>query len=119
MTQIRETVYNGRDNVISLVILENDEPVADLSGLNRVVVTVAGSAIDSDDVGSGVIWWTDSEDYEGTTVDVLRLRLGGQGIPEGIYTDVCLILFEPATPNGVLYANNIRLTVVAGCSVGG
>lgn len=118
MAKVRETIYDGRDNVVSLVITEDGVPVSDLSGLTRVVLTVGGVAVDSDDAGSDVIWWTDSAVYDGQTVDVLKLRLGHQNIPLGTYTNGCLILFDAVATSGIIYADDMKLTVVEGCSGG-
>lgn len=118
MARVRETIYDGRDNVISLVILEDGAPVADLSGLTRVVFTVGGVTVDSDDVGTDVIWWTDTDTYETQTVDVLKLRLGHQAIPVGSYSDGCLVLFDSVSTNGIIYANDMKIAVEEGCSGG-
>lgn len=118
MAKVRETIYDGRDNVISLVILEDAAPVADLSGLTRVVLTVGGVTVDSDVAGDTVLWWTDSAVYDGQTVDVLKMRLGHQDIPLGTYTDGCLILFDAVATSGIIYADDMRITVAEGCSGG-
>lgn len=117
MSRVTETVYLDRDNIISLVILEDGEPVADLSGITRVVLTVAGAVLDSDVVGATVIWWTDQVTYEEQTVDALSLRLGHEDLTPGTYEDGCLVLFNVYNPAGVVYAKNLRFKIVEGCSL--
>ena len=64
---IAEAVYNGRDNIITLVLSNNGVVLTDLSGLTRATVKIdATTTIDSAVAGSGVIWWTDTVTYRGT-----------------------------------------------------
>lgn len=110
---IAAPVYSGRDNVISL-ILEADGVVLDsLAAVTRVTVDMDGgvTVLDSDIVGSSVIWWTDSTTYRGDTVDLLRLQLGDQGITAGTYDDVAIVVYDSTYTNGLQVENDIRITV--------
>ena len=110
---IAAPVYSGRDNIISLLIKADGDILADLSGVTRVTVDMDGgvTVLDSDIVGSSVIWWTDSTTYRGETVDLLRLQLGDQGITAGTYDDVAIIVYDSTYTNGLQVENDIRITV--------
>jgi len=99
---IAAPVYIGRDNIIRLVLFRDGTVLDDLSGVTRVTVDIDGgtTVIDSDVVGGSVIWWTDTTQYHGQTVDVLSLQLGGQGIAAGTYTDVKLVVYDAIYTNG-------------------
>lgn len=102
---VAAVIYNGTDNTISLVLIADGAVLADLSAVTRAVVDIDGTTIiDSDVVGSTVIWWTDSQLYRGQSVNVLRLRLGGQGIAAGAYPDVKITIYD-----GVNYLNGLRV----------
>ena len=104
-------VYNGRDNIISLVLLDDGSVISDLSPVTRATVEVAGVLIDSLVSGPTVIWWTDQAEYEGQTVDVLRLRLGEQSIPAGVYNDVDIIIYDAIYINGLKVQTPVEFTV--------
>jgi len=116
VTRVVETVYDGRDNINQLVIFEGDELVSDLSHVTRIVFTVGGVTVDSDVVDSDTIWWDDQDTYNGTTTDVVKLRLGHQSIPLGTYTDGCLVLFDVVNDDGLVFIDNMKVKVKAGCS---
>lgn len=113
-TPISETVYNGKDNVLTLVLDADGAVLVDLSGLTRATVDIDGgtTVIDSDLVASSVIWWTDTVQHLGVTTDVLRLKLGGQSITAGTYTGVDITVYDTTYPNGLQVENNVTLTVV-------
>lgn len=105
-------VYNGRDNTISLVLLADGVVLADLSAVTRVTVAIGGVDIDSAIAGSGVIWWTDQAEYDGQMVDVLRLKLGQQGIPEGVYNDTDIVVYDAVYVNGLNVQTPVEITVI-------
>ena len=110
---IAETVYNGRDNIITLVLSNNGSVITDLSGVTRVVVKIDDSTtVDSDVVGSSVIWWTDSLTYRGATTDVLRFKLGGQSLDAGEYQGVEVVFYDGNLTNGAQLQSGMTLTVV-------
>jgi hypothetical protein len=108
---IAENVYNGRDNTITLVLSNNGTVLTDLSALTRATVTIDSATIDSAVVGSGVIWWTDSITYRGATTDVLRLKLGGQSLTAGEYSDCAVVIYDASLTNGAQIESPLKLTV--------
>jgi len=109
---IAESVYNGRDNVIVLVLSNLGSVLTDLSGVSRVTVKLDESTtIDSDVVGSSVIWWTDSVTYRGTTTDVVKLKLGGQSITAGEYSGCEVVIYDSNLTNGAQVESPLKLTV--------
>ncbi len=111
---IKSPVYNGSDNIITLVLIADGAVLADLSGVTRVVLDLDGgtTVIDTDVVGGGVIWWTDQSEYRGQTVDVLRMQLGDQNIAAGTYSDVALTVYDSIYLNGLRVENDLVLTVI-------
>lgn len=108
---ISESVYNGRDNAIVAVLLNNDAPIADLSSVTRVTFTVGATTIDSDVVGSTVVWWTDSITYRGVSTNVIKLKLGGQSLTAGEYGGCELVIYDSVLTNGVQIENPFKVTV--------
>lgn len=109
---IAEAVYNGRDNIITLVLSNNGAVITDLSGLTRATVKIdATTTIDSAVAGSGVIWWTDSVSYRGTSTNVLRFKLGGQAITAGEYAGCEVVIYDATLTNGVQIESPLKLTV--------
>lgn len=112
--QILAPVYRGRNNLLRLVLSHDNAVLADLSAVTRVVVTLdADNIIDSDSVSSGVIWWTDTAQHRGQTVNVLTLQLGAQNIPAGVYDGVQITIYDATYTNGLRVENAIKLTVHA------
>lgn len=107
-----ETIFNGSDNSIQYVLLDNGAPIVDLSSLTRVVFKIGNAVIDSDIVGSAIIWWTDQTDYFGTTSDIVSAALGGQGLTAGSYPNSRITVYDPANPNGIVWSNALQIRVV-------
>lgn len=107
------TVYSDRDNAAWLVLENEDGSYMDsFSALTRVTLTVGETVIDSDVVGSSVIWWTDTVEFRGQTLPVIKFALGTLGLAVGTYTNCELILYDAGNTNGVQIQNAIKLTVV-------
>ena len=110
---ISEQVYNGRDNIITLVLSNLGAVLTDLSGVTRCTVKIDGSTtVDSAVAGSGVIWWTDSITWRGVSTDVLRLKLGGQSITAGEYSGCEVVIYDATLTNGAQIESPLKLTVV-------
>lgn len=107
-----ERVYNGTDGVIQYALLDNCSPIVDLSAVNRVVFNIGDSVIDSEIAGPNVIWWTDSIQYRGQTIDVITARLGGQGIVTGEYTDGRLTVYDPDNSLGIVWSDALNIMVI-------
>jgi hypothetical protein len=114
IARIRAPVYNGRDNSIALVLETEAGVLADLSGLTRVVVDLDGgtTVVDSDTATPGAITWTSQELDAGALVDVLRLKLGGEGLVPASYPDVAVIIYDAGDyTNGLRFETEVELTV--------
>ena len=111
-TAIAAPVYNGYDNELRLILFNAGQALADLSGLTRVTVSPGGAAavIDSD-TAPGAIRWSDQESYRGQAVDVLTLKLGGEGLPAGVYEGVELVIYDAVYINGLKLETPLKLTV--------
>lgn len=123
-TDAKEEVWLGRDNIIEWVVTQDDAPVIDLSATTRATVCIGEVIADSDVHGSGVLWWTDSVTGkilpDGTTFtgDVFRARLGRVStLVAGEYDDCQFTLWNGASPNGYVVADNINITVYDSCPV--
>lgn len=106
-------IYIGHDNIIERVLTEEGAPV-ELDSVTRVVMKINGIDYDSDILGPSVIWWTDTKvsDYFNATVDILKMKLGGQvGLVEGVYTGCRLIIYDADNQNGIVWEDNIIATV--------
>lgn len=107
-----ETIYNGKDNAIQYVLLNSGDPIIDLSSVQRVTFTIGTTTIDSDVVGSGIIWWTDQADYFGVTTDIVSAALGGQGLSAGSYPNSRMTVYDPANASGIVWSNALNIRVV-------
>lgn len=108
---ISEAVYNGRDNIITLVLSNNGTVLTDLTGLTRATITIDGTTIDSDVAGSSVIWWSDSITYRGASTNVLRFKLGGQSLTAGEYAGCEVVIYDSNLTNGAQLESPLKLTV--------
>ena len=111
---IVQPIYNGTDNVIRLA-LEGDDGalLASLAAITRVTLLIGATLIDSDVVGSSVIWWTDTATLEAQSVGVVSLKLGGEALAAGTYDDCVLTTYDATNVNGLRYAPTLSLTVYA------
>ncbi len=113
-----ETIYNGRSNVIQYMLLDNSEPVEDLSSISRIIFTIGDTDIDSDIVGQTIIWWSDQKTYidpitsEEKLIDIVTARLGGQGLLAGDYPNSQLIVYDPDNSTGLVWSDAIYIKVV-------
>ena len=107
-----EIIYNGADNSIQYVLLDKGQPIVDLASLTRVTFTIGTTTIDSDVVGSGVIWWSDQAEYYGTTVDIVSAKLGGQGLTAGDYPNSRITIYDPVNLNGIIWSSALQIKVV-------
>ena len=113
-------VWLGSDTISEFVIV-NGDPLTDLSPLTRILFCINGLSADSNDLGSTVIWWTDSvtdkllPDDTLFTGDVVRARLGRANLVAGDYSDCRLIIYATEYPNGIVASGNIRIIVYPEC----
>ncbi len=100
MASVREVAYLGRDNTISVRLLDNNVPV-DLTSVNRVILKLGSSVVDSDEV-AGVFDWNSPG-----TDGVLKMNLGTTSAPPcnvqpGRYY-ATLIVYDSANDDGVVW----------------
>ena len=107
------TVYDGLDNDFAVALESADGGyMTSLAGVTRVTLTVGSTTIDSDVVGSSVIWWTDTETFRGEAVGVIKFKLGGQSIAAGEYADCALVVYDTTYTGGFRMANPFKVTVI-------
>lgn len=116
--EIEEEVWVNRSNVVEWVVKQDDTPVSSLSSLTRVVITVGPDVVDSDVVGSNVVWWTDSVSSktlsDGTVYsgDVVRARLGYvSALDIGEHEQCRLVIYNASNPSGLVVSDDITITV--------
>ena len=105
------TVRNGRDNVERLVLFDRFIPM-DLAAVTRVTLQLGATLVDSATASAGAITWTEQQAYRGDIVDVLSLKLGGEGLVPGVYSDVRLVVYDAVNVNGVEVENAAKVTVI-------
>jgi hypothetical protein len=101
-----EFVFLGHDNRIDL-ILKADGGAVDLSGANRMTLTLGTKLIDSDNGDTDPIRWAKA----GYATGELRLFLGGEALTAGEYM-VPLIVYDGSNPQGIVWGI-IPISVVA------
>ena len=95
-----ETVYNGRDNVIDL-LLKMDGIAQDLSSITKIVLRVGNVAtIENENADDWPIKWSGL----GVTGKI-QMKLGAQGIPAGNTYSARLITYDPVNTNGIAWGS--------------
>lgn len=111
---ITAQVFTGSDNALSIALRGDDGALmTSLAMLTRATLTVGATVIDSATAGAGVIRWTDVRSYQGVTLDVVTLQIGGESLAVGTYAGCVLTVYSADKPNGVRIATPIKLEVVA------
>ena len=109
MRGIRETIYLGKNNAIDLQ-LQADGAAVDLSSVTRMILRDVGCLWEVDSTTSaGAFDWSAGG-------GALSLRLGDETIPPGTY-NCWLIVIDPTNTDGIVWEEQIRLTVIAVCTV--
>ena len=94
---IVETVYNGRDNTIDL-LLKDENGIADLSSVTRMDLVASGAwTVSNSDPSSFPIQWVGTGQQ-----GKVMLRLGDESLPVGTYT-ASLVVFDPSNPDGIVW----------------
>ena len=111
-----ELIHADRDNANEFLLLTNGVAMVDASAITRMVLTLtpgdggADNVIDSDaDITS--FDWSGTTNYQGETVALLVLILGGLGIAKGEH-DGKLEIYAPDYPNGLVWATGIDFKVL-------
>lgn len=107
-------VYDSSANRFALAVDDVDgNLMTSLASITRVVIEVGATTVDSDVVGSDVIWWTDTASYRGHTVGVIKFSLGGQGIAVGEYPNCPLWIYASGLADPVRVEVPIKVEVAA------
>lgn len=104
------TFYKTRDNAEDMVLLADDAAV-DTTSLTRVAIKVGATTIDSQSAPAAFEWPLTLQ-YKGAAVKGLRLKLGGQAIAAGRYAKCRLTVYDAAHPNGLVWANDLVVTML-------
>ena len=109
MAALRETLYLGYDNGIDLT-LKADDVAVDLSSVTRMILRDVACTWEVDSTTSpGAFDWSAGG-------GVISLILGDEPITPGAYS-CWLIVYDPTNTDGVVWEEQLRLTVVDVCSV--
>lgn len=112
MIDSKEVVILNRDNWFGLFLMEQGAPVSEFGSITRVVIEIDGVEVDSDVVGSSVIWWSESEEWRaGVTKPVIKFKLGGQAIAAGTTHGCKVITFDAGHPNGIEWTRDLTIEV--------
>lgn len=85
---IRLLMFNGYDNVASIIIRENGKEI-DLTPVNRVVLKLGQITVDSS-TNPDAIHWSGNR---------LNFALGGIGVPAGDH-DATVVIYDPSHDDG-------------------
>jgi hypothetical protein len=101
-----EFVYLGHDNRIDL-ILKADGAAVDLSGANRMTLTLGSALIDSDNGEADPIRWAKG----GYATGEVRLFLGGEDLTATDYK-APLVVYDGSNPEGIVWGV-IPISIIA------
>lgn len=108
MATLRETSYIGRDNAIDLQLLA-DGAAVDLSSVTRMILRDVACTWEVDSITSpGAFDWSAGD-------GIISLILGDEAIASGAYS-CWLIVYDPTNTDGVVWEEQMRLTVVDVCT---
>lgn len=115
----KERVILNRDNEFALFLLSKGQPLADFGTITRVTIEIDGHLIDSDVVGSSVIWWSESEEWRpGETRPVVKFKLGtlddGAGgllLSPGVAHGCKIVTYDATNPNGLEWTRSLKVDV--------
>ena len=111
MATVREVTFLGKGNSNDLTMKADDAPVK-LGSVTRIILRDVGCTWEVDsDTSPGAFDWLSNPD-----AGYLDLHLGGEPIPPGAYS-CWIILFDPTNVDGVVWEEQLRLSVVDVCSV--
>lgn len=107
-----EIVYLDHDNTIDLILKKRVPPTKvaaaeDLSPVTRITLTIGGTLIDSDDVGTPITW-TDSSQETGE----VHFDLGGYDLVVGHHIDCPIIVYDTSHTDGLVW-DHINIDVIA------
>ena len=112
---IREAIYLGRSNTIDWQ-LQVEQVAVDLLSVTRMVVTIDGVALDSDNLGGNALgnafYWTGNIPAEG--VANLFLKLGPAALAGGITAgrkSMRLTVYDPDNPTGLVWIGNEEVLI--------
>lgn len=112
MDTSKEVVILNRDNEFALFLMSQGNPLTEMGTITRVTIEINGTLIDSDVVGSSVIWWTDSEEWRaGDTRPVVKFKLGGQTLDVGIARGCTVVTYDPVNTSGIEWTRNLVVEV--------
>lgn len=124
MPAIAIEVFNGRANHDEFVLQDIDGNLMDdLSDITRVIVSIGSEVVDSNS-SPNAIWWTDSETrtiyVNGVnttyTGDVLKLKLGSEGLTAGTNTGCCITIYDAGERSlGEVITNKATIVVRDTC----
>ena len=107
---ITETVYNGRDNQAQWILVSDGTVVDDLAAVSNMILVGDGVEYDGTTLGN-LFTWTEQENYQGSLVDVVTLKLGKFGLTAGGYRFCRLRVYDQVNTDGVTWADDITLDV--------
>jgi len=107
-----ETVYNGRDNVAEWLLISDDVVVSDLTSVTEMKLFVNDVEYNSATLGNSLFWWTDEKEYEGSTVNVIKMKLGKFGLTANKYDNCRLRVYDPVNVDGITWVDDVFLDVV-------
>ena len=110
---MKETIYLGRDNEMSIFLVDEGTPLDNLTGITKVLLIVDDVTIDSTGNGSGYITWNETEDWRpGDPKPVVKFKLGTSGLlTAGSYRGCRIITFDTSNPNGVEWTRDLVIEV--------
>lgn len=116
MNTTTEQVFLDRDNEFALFLLSKGSPLADLSGIGRVVLEIDGKTLDSDSLPAGTIWWDETEEWRpGVLKPVVKFKLGTLADPytltAGVQRGGRLITYDIDNLNGIEWTRDLVLDV--------
>jgi len=92
-----ENIFLTHDNIISFRLIE-DGVAQSLSAVTKITATFGAITVTSNDHENGTIKWNNA----GYSIGEVRMDLGGENIPAGLY-HVPIVIYDTDNLNGLVW----------------
>ncbi len=106
-------VFQNTDGVFGVFLLKNRKPIENLAFITRVTFEYEQEIVDTAVAPAGTIWWTDQGEYFGTTADILKFKLGNEGLSDGLKQKCRITVYDAINTNGIVYTDSANVEFVA------
>ena len=111
----KETVLLNQDNITAFVLIQNKAVLTDLSAITRVKLIIGSTTIDSSSISSTLLNWDNTLTFRDKTPQAIKMKIGAMSLSPslsvGVVSNCKLITYDADNSNGIVWANDIEITI--------